>query len=74
MTNRINRSLHRVGVAVAALIALAGVGWAVAAMLFPGGKAFGAILGGLGVTAVLALAAWGFYGCLGWVVAGFARD
>jgi hypothetical protein len=75
MSDRINRSFHRLGVAVAVLIALTGGSWTVAAALFAHSLADGAILGiGVVATVVLALAAWGFYCVLGWVVARFARD
>jgi hypothetical protein len=75
MHSRINRSFHSIGVAAAVLIALAGGSWTVGAALYARSLADGAILGiGVVVTVVLALAAWGFYCMLGWVVAGFARD
>jgi hypothetical protein len=74
MANHIQRRFHRVGVAVAVLIALAGGSWTVAAALFARSLSDGAILGiGAVATVVLALAAWVFYCVLGWVVAGLAR-
>jgi hypothetical protein len=62
MTNRIIRSFHRLGVAVAVFVLLAGGCWAMAAALFSRGVGDSAIIGiGVVATVVLALAAWGFY-------------
>jgi hypothetical protein len=72
MINSVIHRFHRVGVAVAVLILLAGGSWTVAAVLFHGTMAVIGI--GVAATIVLALAAWGFYRGLGWVIARFARD
>lgn len=74
MTKRIRGGFHRAGVAVAVLIALAGGTWTILAALLGGGSIDPASLGiGVVATVMLALAAWGFYWVLGWVVAGCAR-
>ncbi len=75
MADRVQSRFHRVGVAVAVLIAVAGGIWLVTAALFAHSWADSASLGiGVVATAVLALAAWGFYFVLGLVVARFTQD
>jgi hypothetical protein len=70
----IQRGFHRVGVAVAVLIMLAGWSWAVTAALLARSLSDGAIIGiGVVATVMLALAAWVFYFVLGWIIAGFVR-
>jgi hypothetical protein len=70
MGNRIIRGFSRLGIATAVLVALCGALVTTALAGDPHANP-GAILG---ITGLLALAAWGFFRGLGWVLAGFAPN
>jgi hypothetical protein len=84
MATRIIRGFSRLGVGAAVLVAACGTGFTALAIVMPAldpspppdlvayaAKTAGI---GLGVTSLLALAAFVFFRGLGWVLAGFARD
>jgi hypothetical protein len=84
MANRIIRGFSRLGVGAAVLVAMCGAGFTAVAIVMPAldpypppdlaAYAIKTAGIGLGITSLLALAAFVFFRGLGWVITGFARD